>query len=76
MGSEMCIRDSIVEGHVPIADVQRMLKQEAAVIGLAVPGMPIGSPGMEVPGTASQPFDVIAFDASGRSRVFASYPRR
>jgi hypothetical protein len=65
----------IVEGHVPIADVQRMLKQKTAVAGLAVPGMPIGSPGMEVPGTASQAFDVIAFDPSGRSRVFASYPR-
>lgn len=65
----------IVEGHVPIADVQRMLKQGAAVVGLAVPGMPIGSPGMEVPGTAPQPFDVIAFDKAGRSRVFASYGR-
>jgi len=64
----------IVEGHVPVADVQRMLK-EGAVAGLAVPGMPIGSPGMEVPGTARQPFDVIAFDKSGRSRVFASYAR-
>jgi hypothetical protein len=65
----------IVEGHVPIADVQRMLKQGAAVAGLAVPGMPIGSPGMEVPGTAAQPFDVIAFDQTGRSRVFATYGR-
>jgi hypothetical protein len=65
----------IVEGHVPIADVQRMLRQGPAVAGLAVPGMPIGSPGMEVPGTAAQPFNVIAFDKSGSSRVFASYGR-
>ena len=65
----------IVEGHVPIADVQRMLKQGAAVAGLAVPGMPIGSPGMEVPGTAPQRFDVIAFDKAGSSRVFATYGR-
>ena len=65
----------IVEGHVPMADVQRMLKQGAAVAGLAVPGMPIGSPGMEVPGSAPQPFDVIAFDNAGSSRVFASYGR-
>ena len=65
----------MVEGHVPIADVQRMLKQGAAVAGLAVPGMPIGSPGMEVPGTAPQPFDVIAFDKAGSSRVFATYGR-
>ena len=65
----------IVEGHVPVADVQRMLKAGAAVAGVAVPGMPIGSPGMEVPGTAPQPFDVIGFDKSGSSRVFASYRR-
>ena len=66
----------IVEGHVPVADVQRMLKQGSAVAGLAVPGMPIGSPGMEVPGTSPQPFDVLAFDKTGSSRVFASYGRR
>jgi hypothetical protein len=65
----------IVEGHVPIADVQRMLRQGSAVAGLAVPGMPIGSPGMEVPGSAAQPFNVIAFDKSGGSRIFASYGR-
>ena len=66
----------IVEGHVPMADVQRMLKQGSTVAGLAVPGMPIGSPGMEVPGTSPQPFDVLAFDKTGSSRVFASYGRR
>jgi len=65
----------IVEGHVPIADVERMLKQGADVSGLAVPGMPIGSPGMEVPGTAPQPFNVLAFDKAGSSRVFATYGR-
>jgi hypothetical protein len=65
----------IVEGHVPIADLQRMLRQGAGVVGLAVPGMPIGSPGMEVPGTAPQPFDVIAFDKAGSSRLFATYGR-
>lgn len=69
------IEGHIVEGHVPIADVQRMLKQGAGVAGLAVPGMPIGSPGMEVPGTAAQPFDVIAFDKAGSSRVCATYGR-
>ena len=65
------IEGHIVEGHVPIADVERMLKQGTGTAGLAVPGMPIGSPGMEVPGTAAQPFDVIAFDKSGSSRVFS-----
>lgn len=70
------IEGHLVEGHVPIADVERMLKQGAGTAGLAVPGMPIGSPGMEVPGTAAQPFDVIAFDKSGSSRVFSSHGRR
>jgi hypothetical protein len=65
----------IVEGHVPVADVQRMLKEGSVVAGLAVPGMPIGSPGMEVPGTAPQPFSVLAFDKAGKSRVFATYGR-
>ena len=68
------IDSHIVEGHVPIADIERMLKQ-GAVTALAVPGMPIGSPGMEVPGTAPQRFDVIAFDKTGSSRVFATYGR-
>jgi hypothetical protein len=63
----------IVEGHVPVADIQRMLKQGTGVYGLAVPGMPIGSPGMEVPGVAAQRYDVVAFDRTGKSRVFASY---
>jgi hypothetical protein len=63
----------LVVGHVPMADIQRMLKQGAATYGLAVPGMPIGSPGMEVPGVRAQAFNVIAFDKAGKSRVFASY---
>ncbi len=63
----------IVEGHVPVADIQRMLKQGGAIYGLAVPGMPIGSPGMEVPSVAAQRYDVVAFDRTGTSRVFASY---
>ena len=63
----------IVEGHVPAADVTRLLKERPAVVGLAVPGMPIGSPGMEVEGAAAQPYDVIAFDKAGKTEVFASY---
>jgi hypothetical protein len=63
-----------IEGHVPAADVQRLLKERpAGVAGLAVPGMPIGSPGMEMPGRKAQPFDVLAFDKDGHSRVFASH---
>jgi hypothetical protein len=62
-----------VEGHVPIADMKRALAQHArGVRGLAVAGMPMGSPGMEVPGMKAQPFDVIAFGSGGR-RVFAGH---
>ena len=63
----------VLEGHVPAADVQRLLKERPAVIGLAVPGMPIGSPGMEVPNVKAQPYDVIAFDKQGQLKVFASH---
>ena len=55
------------EGHVPIADMKRALAQHPkGVRGLAVAGMPMGSPGMEVPGMRTQPYDVIAFGAAGR----------
>lgn len=65
-----------VEGHVPAADIQRLLKERPkGVVGLAVPGMPIGSPGMEVPGAKVQPYDVVAFDKEGRVSVFASHGR-
>lgn len=63
----------VLEGHVPAADVQRLLKDKPAVVGLAVPGMPIGSPGMEVPNMNPQRYDVIAFDKQGQLKVFASH---
>lgn len=63
----------VVEGHVPASDVQRLLKERPAIVGLAVPGMPIGSPGMEVEGRKVQPFDVLAFDKDGQTRGFASH---
>jgi hypothetical protein len=63
----------VVEGHVPAADVQRLLKERPAIAGIAVPGMPIGSPGMEVPGMKAQAFDVIAFTKQGTTRIFASH---
>lgn len=63
----------VLEGHVPAADVQRLLKEKPAVVGLAVPGMPIGSPGMEVPNMKPQKYDVIAFDKQGQLKVFASH---
>lgn len=63
----------VIEGHVPAADVQRLLKERPAVVGLAVPGMPIGSPGMEVPNMKPQAYDVIAFDKQGQLKVYASH---
>ena len=63
----------VVEGHVPAADVHRMLKEKPAIAGIAVGGMPIGSPGMEVPGTKAQPYNVMSFDKSGATRVFAKH---
>ena len=61
------------EGHVPIADMKRVLAQRPkGVSGLAVGGMPLGSPGMEVAGMKAQPFSVIAFGPGGR-RVYARH---
>lgn len=65
----------VVEGHVPAADIRRMLKERPAIVGLAAPGMPVGSPGMEVPGQKPDAYDVIAFDKAGKSSVFASHNR-
>jgi hypothetical protein len=58
----------VVEGHVPASDVQRLLRERPKIRGLAVPGMPEGSPGMEGPHPES--YAVLAFDAQGRSEVF------
>lgn len=61
------------EGHVPIADMNRVLaSRPKGVRGLAVAGMPIGSPGMEVPGVRAQRYNVIAFGAA-RSSVYAQH---
>jgi hypothetical protein len=63
----------IVEGHVPAAEIARLVAERPDIAGLAVPGMPIGSPGMEVEGMAPEPYDVIAFEKNGNTTVFASY---
>ena len=59
----------VVEGHVPADLISRLLKEKPKVLGLAVPGMPVGSPGME--GRTKEPYDVVTFDAAGKSTVFA-----
>jgi hypothetical protein len=63
----------VVEGHVPAADIQRMLKEKPKIAGIAAPGMPRGSPGMEVPGGAKDAYDVIAFTKAGKTSVYASH---
>jgi hypothetical protein len=64
-----------VEGHVPADAVEKLLKTRPAVAGIAVGGMPTGSPGMEVPSGRKQPFDVVSFGQDGTTKVFASYNR-
>lgn len=63
----------VVEGHVPASYVQRLLKERPKISGIGVPGMPIGSPGMEVAGMKPQSFDVFSFDKSGKTQIFASH---
>jgi hypothetical protein len=64
-----------IEGHVPAQDVLRLLRQRPQGLGLAVPGMPVGSPGMDGPayGSRRDPHDVLLVAADGSSSVFSSY---
>ena len=64
----------VVEGHVPASDIKRLLAMKPQAIGIAVPGMPVGSPGMEY-GDRRDPYQVLLVDRNGRERVFAAYPR-
>jgi hypothetical protein len=65
----------VVEGHVPAREIRRLLAERPAAVGIAVPEMPIGSPGMDGPAYKGQrdPFDVLLLQADGSSKVFASY---
>jgi hypothetical protein len=60
----------VVEGHVPADVIRQLLKERPKVAGITVPGMPVGSPGMEQ-GTQKDPYDVVAFDRSGNTKVYA-----
>lgn len=64
----------VIEGHVPAREVVHLLRDHPKAIGLAVPGMPVGSPGMEQ-GSRRDPFQVILFSSTRRS-VFAAYPQQ
>lgn len=64
----------VIEGHVPADDVARLLREKPTALGLTAPGMPIGSPGMEVPGGSAERFDtLLLLDQSGRTQVFATH---
>lgn len=65
----------VVEGHVPADDIRKLLEERPEVAGLAVPGMPVGSPGMEY-GDQVDPYDVLTFDAEGATTVWASHGQR
>ena len=61
----------LLEGHVPADDVKRLLKEKPTALGLAVPGMPAGSPGMDVPN--SPPYDALLVQKDGTTRVFSKH---
>jgi len=65
------VGDYIIEGHVPAADIKRLLKEQPAISGLTVPGMPMGSPGME--GPRKDAYNVLTFTKDGDSTVFGQY---
>jgi len=60
----------VVEGHVPAASIKKMLQQRPDIRGLAAPGMPMGSPGMETAGVQAEAFDVLAIAHDGTTTVF------
>lgn len=62
----------VIEGHVPAADIQRLLQTKPKILGISAPGMPMGSPGMEV-GNKKDEYEVKSFDKEGHFEVFASH---
>lgn len=67
----------VIEGHVNASEIRRLLKEKPKALGLAVPGMPVGSPGMDGPeyGNRRDPYDVVLVNQDGSSRVYQSYFR-
>jgi len=63
----------VIEGHVPASDIERLVAEHPDAIGLTVPGMPAGSPGMEQPGGKSEPYDVLLVKKDGTVEVFARH---
>ncbi|MBP8183082.1 MAG: DUF411 domain-containing protein [Rhodoferax sp.] len=71
------VQGYVIEGHVPVADIQRLLKEKPKALGLSVPGMPIGSPGMDGPayGGRRDAYQVLLIQRDGSNTVFNTYPR-
>lgn len=71
------IQGYVIEGHVPAADIQRLLKEKPKALGLSVPGMPIGSPGMDGPAYSGRrdAYQVLLIQRDGSTTVFNTYPR-
>jgi hypothetical protein len=67
-----------IEGHVPAQDIRCLLKERPQAVGLAVPGMPVGSPGMDAAVYAGRrdPYDVVLVLRSGDTRIYSSYNRK
>lgn len=63
----------VVEGHVPAKDIRRLLAEKPDAVGLTVPEMPVGSPGMEMEGVEADNYDVLLINKDGSTSVFASY---
>lgn len=66
------VGDYVIEGHVPAELIKRVLREHPDIAGLAVPGMPIGSPGMEMEGRRSEAYEVIAFTEDDSTYVYAN----
>jgi hypothetical protein len=66
------IEGYVIEGHVPADVISRLLRERPKILGLAVPGMPAGSPGMEAPGSPAEPYRVFMFDRGRPVGVFAT----
>ena len=63
----------LIEGHVPAESIDKLLKDSPDIVGLVVPGMPLGSPGMKTTPSAIEEYDVLAIDFDGKAFVFDSY---
>jgi len=67
------IEGYVVEGHVPASDIRRLLREKPAIRGLVLPGMPLGSPGMEVDGVDAPPYTVLALGKDGSTKPYAEH---